>query len=301
MTRQQWQHRSEWVTASVQTYDAIVDETTWHRVQALIVASTRTKAVTPGRDRAHRGSRRSEPSRYPLAGLVLCDCCGKKLQGNMVRGNALYRCRVSPDYPVPINNHPPSLSVREDRLLPHIDSWLCEMFAPERIAATAREVVQADAEGHREDPAVVRARAALVESERKLAKHLDGLEAGIPAEIVAPRIAAAQREKAAAQAVLATVLPAPKPLTLDEVVETLSTLRNLPELLEVIEQADRAALYQALGLTVFYRRVGTCEQVKLRFTFSTGPGTCRRPDTDPRSTSSRITGRGPGPCRRGDS
>jgi hypothetical protein len=27
--------------------------------------------------------------------------------------------------------------------------------------------------------------------------------------------------------------------------------------LEVIEQADRAALYQALGLTVFYRRVGT--------------------------------------------
>ncbi len=67
VTRQQWQHRSEWVTASVQTYDAIVDEPTWHRVQALIVASTRTKAVTPGRDRAHRGSRRSEPSRYPLA------------------------------------------------------------------------------------------------------------------------------------------------------------------------------------------------------------------------------------------
>lgn len=108
-----------------------------------------------------------------------------------------------------------------------------------------------------------------MESERKLAKHLDRLEAGIPAEIVATRIAAAQREKAAAQAVLATVLPAPEPLTLDEVVETLSTLRNLPELLEVIEQADRAALYQALGLTVFYRRVDTCEQVKLRFTFST--------------------------------
>ena len=267
VTRQQWQDRSEWVTASVQTYDAIVDETTWHRVQALIVASTRTKAVTPSRDRAHRGSRRSEPSRYPLAGLVVCDCCGKKLQGNMVRGNALYRCRASADYAVPINDHPASLSVREDRLLPHIDSWLAQMFAPEHIAITAKEIVKADAEGRREDPMVVRARAALVDCERKLAKHLDGLEAGIPAEVIAPRIAAAQREKAAAQAVLATAPPAPKALTLDEVVETLSTLRNLPELLEIIEQADRAALYQALGLTVFYRRVGTSEQVKLRSTF----------------------------------
>ena len=43
-------------------------------------------------------------------------------------------------------------------------------------------------------------------------KHLDGLEAGIPAEVIAPRIAAAQREKAAAEAVLATAPPRPKPL-----------------------------------------------------------------------------------------
>ena len=38
-------------------------------------------------------------------------------------------------------------------------------------------------------------------------------------------------------------------------------LRDLPELLE---QADRAALYQALGLHVTYRRVGAVEQVRLR-------------------------------------
>ena len=65
---------------------------------------------------------------------------------------------------------------------------------------------------------------------------------------------------------LATAPPAPKPFTLDEVVETLSTLRNLPELPEAIEQADRAALYQALGLTVRYRRIGISEQVKLTST-----------------------------------
>jgi hypothetical protein len=65
---------------------------------------------------------------------------------------------------------------------------------------------------------------------------------------------------------LALAPPAPQALTFDEVVETLTMLRNLPELLEVIEQADRAALYQALGLTVQYRRVGASEQVKLTST-----------------------------------
>ncbi len=41
-------------------------------------------------------------------------------------------------------------------------------------------------------------------------------------------------------------------------------LRDLPELLGAIEQADRATLYQALGLHVTYRRVGAVEQARLR-------------------------------------
>jgi hypothetical protein len=65
---------------------------------------------------------------------------------------------------------------------------------------------------------------------------------------------------------LATAPPAPEPLGLDEVLETLTALRDLPELLGRIERADRAALYQALGLTVRYRRIGTTEEVKLTST-----------------------------------
>ena len=263
VTRQQWQQRDEWVTSTVQAYDAIVEEQNWHRVQALVASNTRTKAVTPSR-RTHAGVRRSDPSRYPLAGLVVCDACGKKLQGNTVRGYSLYRCYVSTDYASPFKDHPPSLSVREDRLLVHIDQWLSKLFTPENIDATAAAIVTADSDGRCEDPEVARARIMLVESERKLAKHLDGLEAGIAAEVIAPRIAAAQREKAAAEAVLASAPPTPQPLTLDEVIETLSALRDLPELLGAIEQADRAALYQALGLHVTYRRVGADEQVRLR-------------------------------------
>jgi site-specific DNA recombinase len=263
VTRQQWQERSQWVTAKVRTHEAIVDERDWRQVQALIASNTRSNAVSssrPTRDRA----RRSDPSRYPLAGLIVCDSCGKRLQGNLVRGRALYRCRRSPDYALPLNDHPQCLSVREDRLLLHIDEWLSRLFAPDNIEVNARAIVKADSESHREGPEVTRARATLVECERKLAKHLDGLEAGIPADVIAPRVAALQHEKAAAEAVLALALPPPEPLTLYEVIETLRTLGDVPELLNSIEQSERAALYRALGLRITYRRVESVEQVRLR-------------------------------------
>lgn len=85
--------------------------------------------------------------------------------------------------------------------------------------------------------------------------------------MIASRIEAAQREKAQAERLLATAPPAPLPLSFDEVLETLSQLRDLPELLGTIEQADRAALYKALGLTITYRRVADREEVKLKATF----------------------------------
>jgi hypothetical protein len=49
---------------------------------------------------------------------------------------------------------------------------------------------------------------------------------------------------------LAAAPPTPEPFTLDDVVETLIALRDLPELLSTVDQADRAVLDQALGLTI---------------------------------------------------
>ena len=262
VTRQEWQPRDDWVTSAAQAYDAIVDRSLWHQVQTLLASNRRSNAGAGSR-RARAGVRRADPSRYPLAGLVVCDACGKKLQGNTVRGHSFYRCQLSLDYPSPTTDHQRSLSVREDRLLAHVDRWLSGLFAPGNIEATATAIVTADAEGRHEDPAVARARITLLECERKLAKHLDGLEAGIPADVIASRIAATQRENDAAGAVLALALPTQEPLLREEVLETLSLLRDVPELLGEIEQADRAALYQALGLRVSYRRVGSVEQVRL--------------------------------------
>ena len=70
--------------------------------------------------------------RVTRVGLVICGCCGKKLQGNIARGLAFYRCKASTDYQLLPDGHPASLAVREDRLLPHVDAWLAKILPPTR-------------------------------------------------------------------------------------------------------------------------------------------------------------------------
>ena len=48
----------------------------------------------------------------------------------------------------------------------------------------------------------------------------------------------------------------------EEVIDTLTALHNVPDLLASTQSADRAALYQALGVCLFYRRSGPVEEVK---------------------------------------
>lgn len=261
VTRMRWQDRSEWQTAADVTHERLVDETTWQRVQQLIESNgrpSRTPRISGG------ASRRSAPSRYPLAGLITCAHCRKKLQGSHTRGLAFYRCRIGTGYPVGPAGHPPTLAVREDRLLPHLDAWLSGLFAAERVEAIAREVAQADAESHREDPAVTRARATLADCQRKLDRYLKALEAGMDPELVVARTAGLERDRAAAEALLANAPAVPSPLTVEEVADTLNSLCDVPSLLADADPEDRAELYRALGVSLAYRRVEGVEEVKLQ-------------------------------------
>jgi site-specific DNA recombinase len=144
--------------------------------------------------------------------------------------------------------------VREDRLLPHVDAWLCQLFSPEHIGAAAASVVEADSQRNEEDPEIVRARRVIAQCDRKLEAHLRGLEQGIPANLIAPRIEATQKEKTEATAVVASNRPKASPLTIEQVTETLSQLRDVPEWLAHIDQADRAELYRHLDIALTYKR-----------------------------------------------
>ncbi len=154
--------------------------------------------------------------------------------------------------------------MREDRLLPHLDAWLARLFAPDRIEEVASLVVAADAESHREEPAVTQARAAVVDCRRRLDRYLQALEAGMDPALIAARTAEVQRQQAAAEATLASAPPAPPPLTVEQVVDTLATLHRIPSLLADAAPEDRGELYRSLGVLLVYRRLEGVEQVKLQ-------------------------------------
>ncbi|MHB1855545.1 MAG: recombinase zinc ribbon domain-containing protein, partial [Acidimicrobiales bacterium] len=213
-----------------------------------------------------KGTPRSAPGRYALAGLLICHHCGRKMQGSHTRGHAFYRCRMaSPDYAAPPADHPRTLAVRESRVLPLVDSWLVEMFAPERVAALAAQIVAADEE-MTTDPRLAAARRQAAEAQRKLERHLSALEAGVDPGLIAGRTRSAQADLAAAQAVLASGAAAVDPITVEEVLATLEVVRNTPGLLDHADPHVRSEIYNSLGIGLAYRRDNGREFLRVQAT-----------------------------------
>ena len=64
-----------------------------------------------------------EGRHYLLSGLLHCDICGRRMQGQWNHGTAYYRCKYPTDYPEPDGGHPRSVYVREAAVTPGLDQW----------------------------------------------------------------------------------------------------------------------------------------------------------------------------------
>jgi len=245
-SRMRWQQPTDWVVADEETHPALVEDATWQRAQLLMSQRGRGNGG---------GSPRSTPGRYALAGLLECSHCGRRMQGSHTRGHPMYRCRLtSSDYARTPDDHPRTMAVREDRILPVLDEWLVGLFAPDRVHDLAEEILEADRTNSAHAAAVAHAHRTIAEAHRKMERHLAGLEAGIDPKLIAERSRKVQLEIVAAEAIINSSSDEPMPLTLEEIVATLEALHKLPRLLEAADPATRAELYRALNLSVTYRR-----------------------------------------------
>lgn len=175
-----------------------------------------------------------------------------------------YRCRLTGgDYAAPPDGHPRSLAIREDRILPVLDEWLVDLFAPDRITEVAAQIVDADRLNRREHHEVQGARQAIAEARRKIERYMDGIEAGMDPGLVAERPRSAQADIAIAQAVLDSAHDMPVALTIAEVMEVLDAVRALPALLGEADIELRAEVYRSLGLQLWYRREDEAEYVRV--------------------------------------
>jgi site-specific DNA recombinase len=189
---------------------------------------------------------------YALKGLVFCAACRRRMQGTWNHGKAHYRCRFPHEYALANKiDHPLAVYLREDAVLPSLDTWLANAFAPAHLehSLAALDHAQPDTTPDREQ-----ARRAIAECDRKLTRHKAALEAGADPTLVAAWSQDVQRERALAHARLTHLQhhTGKGPMTKNEIRAVINTLGGLLAILHHADLADKAEVYRQLGLTITY-------------------------------------------------
>ncbi len=122
-----WNESSNWVRSNELTHEPLITARQWDAVQAIFTSNKRRTGVRPT----------LEGRKYILMGLVRCGACGRRMEGNWNNGKAHYRCQVRRDDPVDRGLHPRTIYLKEATILPHVDSWVTELFDDDHLDHTA--------------------------------------------------------------------------------------------------------------------------------------------------------------------
>lgn len=241
-----WNPQNQWITSNDPAHPAIVDTETFEAAQALL----RRRGDGPGGEHKRHRARHV----YVFKGALYCALCDRKMQGQRSNGEAYYRCRYAQEYALANKiHHPRNIYLRERDLVGPLDTALARAFAPHRIADT----VAAMADHHdtpQVDQEIIRARAQLSDANTKLTRHKAALEAGADPTIVAGWISEVEAERRRALAVLNQPRPqaAAQHLTRDQIHDLVTRLGDIVGVLREADPADRAEVYQQLGLRLTY-------------------------------------------------
>jgi hypothetical protein len=192
--------------------------------------------------RCARGGRRCTPC-WPLR----CEICQRKMQGAVIRKGIYYRCiarTLAPGSPV-FADHPKTVNLREDVVMPALHGWLCRVFGPDNVDETVTALV-----GSQEaQPGIGREVVAkrLADAEARLRRHQAAIEAGVDPAAVVEAINAAQAERAAARAELEH-RPAAATFGRAEVYAMLDSLGDVPRALNLRRPERVAQVYRDLRL-----------------------------------------------------
>ncbi len=265
-TKMRWNDSSEWVWSSEPTHEALVPRELFDSAQSMFAV---TKA---------RGPRKvAEGRRYVLSGLVHCGVCGRRMQGQWNHGRAYYRCKYTADYPDSGTDHPKSVYVKEEALIPGLDCWLGSLFDEDNIDDTC-EVLAGVSEP---DPDAEERKASLREEikacDKKLERYRSLLDQDGDVAIAAKWITETQRERRALELQLGHQVPGGR-MTADQVKALVTALQDIVGVLADADAETKAEVYNNLGVILEYTPDG---MVAVQAHPAWGNRTCRRGDLNP--------------------
>jgi site-specific DNA recombinase len=256
-TKQSWNKPDQWIWSAKPVHEPLISMRDFKAVQA--------ERSSRSRRRDHPRPPRTITHTYVLRGRVYCSACCRKMQGSFNNGREHYRCRYSDDYgrTTATSDHPATVYLREDAVLPPLNSWIAKAFAPDRLDRTLHELQRSQENTLATAPELEVARITIADCDRRIAHYRAALDRGTDPELVTAWINQTQAEKAAAQRQLNETDKAQRAvLTRAQIHELVTQLGNIPSALAAAAPEDVRALYEALGLKLTYyakERVVTVE------------------------------------------
>ncbi|MFD0884120.1 recombinase family protein, partial [Streptosporangium algeriense] len=242
MTKQRWNDADQWIWSEQITHEPLVSLEEFQQAQEILAG--RGKGPT-----THTPHRTRRP--YALRGVLFCGYCGRRMQGNWNHQHPYYRCRYPAEYALANDlDHPKTVYLREDEVLPALDAWLAVEFGQRRREETVRFLAEHGQVDH--DPGTEAANQRISECDRKLAQHRAALEAGADPVLVTQWMAETQAQRAAAQAQLRQT-GARRRMTREEINTVMNALGDLVQVMQEADPVDKAEIYAQIGLRLTYR------------------------------------------------
>jgi site-specific DNA recombinase len=241
-----WNSADRWIVSNEIVHPPLVDQADFDAAQQLL--GRRGRGRRPGQEYHRVRTRHS----YIFRGLVYCSLCHRKMQGQRSHGENYYRCRYPQEYALANKvDHPRNVYLRELDLVDPLDAALAEAFAPHRVSDTITAMVESQDQPDTDEASAL-ARSRLSECDRKLARHRAALEAGADPAIVTGWIAEVEAERRRIRATIEQPASGSRRMTREEITATVQQLGDIIDVLREADFADRAEVYQQLGLRLTY-------------------------------------------------
>jgi hypothetical protein len=190
-----------------------------------------------------------------LAGRLSCGQCGRRLEGTWNHDRPYYRYQLPRDNPANHRDHPATIYVREDSIVPRLDSWGGELFTDENLDDTCAKLADA-AQPDTEQEAEARQSRDRI---RKLDQELDSYRAIVRTEpeaasAVGKWIAETHQERRRLEALLGRT-PTTK-LIAEDIKALVASLQDITATLATADPADRAKVYAEMGIDITYHQDG---------------------------------------------
>src|SRR5216683_895822 len=247
-TRLRWNDTGQWVWSETLAQEPLVSVEDFEAAQAIMAGAGRAR-------QASHETRERVRNPYALRGRLYCGSCGRRMQAQYSNHAPYYRCRYPREYALASHvRHPANVYLREADILPAIDTWLATIFAPHRLTQTIAGLQAAQAATAGPGPAAP-AQDTIADCDARLARYQATLDAGGDPQTIAGWTRQVKAERAAALARDATQArhPPSSRLTEDDIRALITALGNLPDVIRDAGPAEKAAIYDQLGLKVTFR------------------------------------------------